>query len=72
MRKALTLILVSGSLLVATVAARPAATYYWCNSSTAKKYHGSESCRGLNNCTHGVVSGASKPTGRTACAICRP
>lgn len=35
---------------------------YICLSKTASKYHYSESCRGLNNCTHTI----SKVTFETA------
>jgi len=47
---------------------------YVCNSYTAYAYHSSQSCRGLNRCTHEIVqvslSDAMNKYKRTACKIC--
>ncbi len=44
---------------------------YICNSKSAKKYHYTKSCRGLNACTHGVIqvslATAKSTYGRTLC-----
>jgi hypothetical protein len=49
-------------------------TVYICNSSGAKVYHSSQNCRGLNNCTHGVIAvsqtDAINKYSRRACKIC--
>lgn len=49
-------------------------TVYICNSSGAKVYHSSQNCRGLNNCTHGVIAvsqtDAINKYGRRACKVC--
>ena len=47
---------------------------YICNSSGAYAYHSTESCRGLNRCSHGVLkvtlSDAVHKYGRRPCKIC--
>jgi hypothetical protein len=43
---------------------------YICNSSSAKKYHYSSSCRGLNACKHEVIKVSkedAQKSGRTLC-----
>ena len=45
-------------------------TVYICDSPTAKKYHYSENCRGLNACTHEIKKmnlSEAKVSGRTLC-----
>ncbi len=47
---------------------------YICNSTTAYAYHSTSDCKGLNNCTHGVIkvslSDATNKYGRRPCKIC--
>ena len=49
-------------------------TVYLCDSRSAYAYHSSTSCRGLNRCSHGVISvskgDAQGSYGRSACKIC--
>jgi len=54
------------------LAKSPQTTYvYVCVSETAKKYHYSKNCRGLNACTHEVrkvsITDAKKKYSRTLC-----
>jgi hypothetical protein len=55
-------------------AARVDPTVYICDSNTAKAYHASEDCRGLNRCTHEVVKVTKKEAeeqyGRVKCQVC--
>lgn len=44
-----------------------------CNSTGAKKYHSIKDCKGLTNCTHGVIEVTKAKAidmGRTPCKIC--
>lgn len=46
---------------------------YICNSSKAYAYHSTESCRGLERCTHGVSRVTLQEAineGRVPCKIC--
>lgn len=43
---------------------------YLCNSSTGKKYHLKENCRGLSNCQHRIIKVTleeAKKRGKTLC-----
>lgn len=44
---------------------------YLCNSNTAKKYHYTENCRGLEKCTHSIIqvslADAKSKYGRSLC-----
>ncbi len=59
-------------LIFATLVFSKSETVYICVSPTAKKYHYSQKCRGLQKCTHTIksvtLSEASK-LGYTACLI---
>ncbi|MEI6949435.1 hypothetical protein V9K67_19770 [Paraflavisolibacter sp. H34] len=52
----------------------PAANVYVCVSTTSVAYHNQKSCRGLNRCTHQVVTvseeKAVKEYGKRKCLIC--
>ena len=54
-----------------TVNAEVATSVYICNSNTAKKYHLTKTCRGLNACTHSIdavsLSDAKYKYKRTLC-----
>ncbi len=55
-------------------ASREENNVYICDSQTAKAYHASENCRGLNRCTHEVVKVTKKEAeeeyGRVKCQVC--
>lgn len=45
-------------------------TVYLCDSQKAKKYHLTESCRGLRNCQHRIIKinlDKAKSSGKTLC-----
>lgn len=45
-------------------------TVYVCQSSGAKKYHYSSSCRGLSNCKHEIVTMAKKEAENIGLGLC--
>ena len=48
----------------------PATKVYVCKSTGAKKYHFNESCRGLKQCTHEVVTMTVKEAERKGLGLC--
>jgi hypothetical protein len=52
----------------------PSATVYICDSSTSIAYHSDKNCKGLNRCTHTIVSvsedDAVKKYKKRRCKIC--
>lgn len=46
------------------------ATVYVCNSSGAKKYHYKETCRGLSNCKHEVVTMEREMAEKRGLGVC--
>lgn len=54
-------------------APKPAGEVYVCKSKTSVAYHASQTCRGLNRCTHEIVTVSVKEAqdmGKRACKIC--
>lgn len=48
--------LLYSSLLFCFSSSKTATTYvYYCDSPNGKKYHFTESCKGLQKCTHDIV-----------------
>ena len=46
---------------------------YVCDSSTSVAYHASDSCKGLNKCSHKIISlsvADATSRGKRACKIC--
>ena len=63
------LLLVLG-FIIADVAHSGAGTVYICGPTGAKKYHYSETCRGLSNCKHEVVKKTLKEAQSLGLTIC--
>jgi hypothetical protein len=49
-------------------------TVYVCDSNTSVAYHSNRSCKGLNRCTHTIISVSENDAinryGKRACKIC--
>lgn len=62
------------TLAIAIMSFSSSANYvYICTGGSAKKYHATQNCRGLNRCKGEVVKVSvedAKSKGRTACKIC--
>ena len=62
------------TLAIAMMSFSGSANYvYICTGGSAKKYHATQNCRGLNRCKGEVVKVSvedAKSKGRTACKIC--
>lgn len=70
MKKKLLLGLTALLLLTITLSFTLSSEVYICDSTGAKKYHYSSTCRGLNACKHQIVKitkGQAESRGRTLC-----
>lgn len=65
-------LLLSVFLFLTNVTCKEAPTVYICDSSGAKRYHLSSTCKGLSNCQHKILKvslDAAKRKGRTLCGF---
>ncbi|MBC9811153.1 hypothetical protein H9Y05_01580 [Crocinitomicaceae bacterium CZZ-1] len=67
-----TLLIVVASIGLFSITPSQSTTAYICNSPSAKKYHYSKTCRGLQKCTHEIKKttvDSAKKSGYTVCLI---
>jgi hypothetical protein len=60
--------------LLLTLSFTSSTTVFVCDSETSIAYHASRSCKGLNRCTHTIISVSENDAinryGKRACKIC--